>query len=499
MKKLISKSKYVSFIECPKRYYLSVHHKELESISENTKKRLESGSYIGDLAMNLFGDYIDVTTIDNNGKLMLDEMIKKTQYEINNNTKNICEASFLYEDLYCAVDILHKTDLGYEIYEVKSTTEVLDYHLIDSAFQKYVLTMLGINITNVYIVTINNEYIKEKDLDINKLFNITNVTNMINDNISNIPNILPLIRNIRESKEIPNIKLSKACDKPYECSFKEYCFKDIAYPSIFDLANNRKKYDFYNDDIISFSDLYNSKYYKKLTQKNKTQIEFELFNKDMYINKENISKFLNKIKYPLYLLDFETMQPVVPLFEGTKPYQQITFQYSLHILYEDNTLIHKEFLAPEGVNPTYDLVLNLLNDIPKDSMIMAYNASFEKSRIKELANMYPNLKDELLNRCNNFIDLMDPFKDHDIYLKEFKGSYSIKYVLPGLFPLDKELDYHNLDIVHNGGEAMRLYEDLINYNNEDRLKIRNALLKYCELDTYAMVKILLKLYELVKE
>ena len=187
---------------------------------------------------------------------------------------------------------------------------------------------------------------------------------------------------------------------------------------------------------------------------------------------------------------------MIPPFKNTKAYSQIPFQYSLHILHKDGRLEHKEFLGIEGTNPTYDLAKSLLNDIPSNSMIMAYNMSFEKSRIKELAEMYPDLKYRLLNRLNNFVDLMIPFQQKHVYKKEFQGSYSIKYILPGLFPNDPELDYHNLDIIHNGSEAMTMYEDLLNYPLEERTKIRTALLKYCELDTYAMYKILKKLYEL---
>jgi hypothetical protein len=218
----------------------------------------------------------------------------------------------------------------------------------------------------------------------------------------------------------------------------------------------------------------------------------------MEVNKDMIKSFLSKITYPLYLLDFETMQPAVPLFDGTKPYQQVTFQYSLHIIDENGNLTHKDFLAEEGKMPCRDLAERLINDIPNDKLIMAYNDTFEKSRIKELAKMYPDLETELLKRADNFIDLMIPFKEQAVYKKEFEGSYSIKYILPGLFPNEDSLNYHNLDIIHNGSEAMTIYENLLNYSKDERIKIRKALLEYCKLDTYAMVKILQKLYELIK-
>ncbi len=494
---LISKSKYVSFVECPKKLWLKLYKPETEIITAATKKRLDAGTITGDLAMGYFGDYVDVTTY-NGDRLDLNEMARLTLEEMNKGTENICEASFFVDDLYCAVDILHKGKDGWEIYEVKSTTHVEDYHYHDSSFQCYVLSRFGLKISSVNVIVLDNTYVRNGELELNKLFKVNDVSLEASKLVPNIPKNLDKLREFIKNTTEPKNYISKACDKPFECSFKDYCFKDVPTPSVFDLSGSRKKYDYYNENIVSFEDMYNSKYYKALTDANKRQIIFELENKEMEINKEKVKDFLSKVTYPLYLLDFETMQPVVPLFDGTKPYQQVTFQYSLHIIDENGNLSHKEFLADEGVMPCRKLALSLLNDIPKDKMIMAYNDTFEKTRIKELANMYPDLKDELLSRVDNFIDLMEPFKEQYIYKKEFKGSYSIKYILPGLFPDEDELDYHNLSIVHNGSEAMAIYENLLSYDVDERKEIRKALLEYCKLDTFAMVKILQKLYELIK-
>jgi hypothetical protein len=177
---------------------------------------------------------------------------------------------------------------------------------------------------------------------------------------------------------------------------------------------------------------------------------------------------------------------------------QVPFQYSLHIL-KDGTLEHKEFLAPAGVDPRRLLADSLVKDIPKDVCTLAYNMSFEKNVIKNLSEIYPDLKEHLLNIYNNIKDLMIPFKDRNYYTKDMHGSYSIKYVLPALFPNDPELDYHNLDMIHNGSEAMSSYAELENMNEEDAQRVRNNLLKYCCLDTYAMVKIYEKLLEKISQ
>ena len=223
-----------------------------------------------------------------------------------------------------------------------------------------------------------------------------------------------------------------------------------------------------------------------------------MYDKPDYIDKNNIKKFLNTLSYPLYFLDFETFQMSIPKYDGVKPYMQIPFQYSLHYYDVDNNLNHKEFLAQADIDPRRKLAEQLVKDIPKNVCVLAYNMSFEKTVIKNLASLYPDLSKSLMNIYDNIKDLMIPFKSRDYYTKNMHGSYSIKYVLPALFPDDPSLDYHNLELVHNGSEAMDIYANLGKKSKEEQSIIRKNLLKYCYLDTYAMVKIYDKLIEIVK-
>ena len=175
---------------------------------------------------------------------------------------------------------------------------------------------------------------------------------------------------------------------------------------------------------------------------------------------------------------------------------QIPFQYSLHYI-KDNTLYHKEFLSEDSIDPRRKLAESLVKDIPMNVTTLAYNMMFEKMVIKNLAYLYPDLKKHLMNIYDNMKDLMIPFRDRDYYVKEMQGSFSIKYVLPALFPDDPSLNYHNLEIIHNGTEAMNSFANLSNLSTEEKTIIRKNLLKYCELDTYAMVKIWEKLQRIV--
>ena len=209
---------------------------------------------------------------------------------------------------------------------------------------------------------------------------------------------------------------------------------------------------------------------------------------------------MSTLEYPLYFLDFETYQEAIPQYDGVSPYMQIPFQYSLHVKKsEKSPLEHYEFLAKAGIDPRRSLAESLVNDIPKDVCTIAYNMSFEKTVIKHLSELYPDLSEHLLNIRDNMKDLMIPFKNREYYNKDMQGSYSIKYVLPALFKDDPSLDYHNLDQIHNGSEAMNSFRAMENMDEKELADTRENLLKYCGLDTYAMVKIYDKLKEVVKD
>jgi hypothetical protein len=192
----------------------------------------------------------------------------------------------------------------------------------------------------------------------------------------------------------------------------------------------------------------------------------------------------------LYHFDFETFQQSIPEFKGVSPFQQIPFQYSLHIEYEDKPLEHKEFLGEEGLDPREALVKKLIEDVPMNVTVLAFNASFEQMVLKSLANQFNQYKEHLLNISNNIVDLAIPFQKRNYYLPEMRGKYSIKIVLPLLVP-EMEQAYKNLNLIHNGSEAMQAFSVLGNMQDKDEvLRYRGALLDYCELDTLAMVKIL---------
>jgi hypothetical protein len=275
-----------------------------------------------------------------------------------------------------------------------------------------------------------------------------------------------------------------------------YCWKHIPTYSIFNISRLRinKKFDMYRDGIINFEDIQDSANFSLSQQ---IQIESEQQNKTI-INKDKIKEFLETLTYPLYHLDFETFQQAIPEFKGISPFMQIPFQYSLHIEQTNGGLEHREFLAKEGTDPRYELAKQLVQDIPTDATVLAYNMGFEKGVIRKLADNFEDLAPQLMAIHDNIKDLMIPFSKKDYYTPSMKGSYSIKYVLPALVP-DMAQAYKELNYIQNGGDAMQTYPKLATIKDKEEVeKLRGALLEYCKLDTLAMVKVLEKLKESVR-
>ena len=524
--KQLSKSRYTAFCQCPKNLWLNLNKPEEAVVDAGVEARMESGSEVGDLAMGLLGEYKEAHAERPDGSLDLTKMVALTRQWMDEGIENICEASFAIEGHFCAVDILHKNGNEWDIYEVKSTSlsefggqeTKIEKYAPDIAYQKWVLNECGVKVKGTYLVCLNNNYVRQGALDIQQLFVIHDIKEMVDNEYLKVTTRVKQAMKVIDSEQEPDIDLSERCQNPYKCAFWNYCKQkhDVPSPSVFDVYGGqgrgfsfKKKLDCYHQGLVTFEDLRST----NIGPIQNMQIEAALTGKG-FINPEGIRKFLEKLTYPLYFLDFETMQDAVPRYDGAKVYAQITFQYSLHIKEREsvstfvdagklkytktaNYITHREFLAPsDGSDPRRPLAEQLCRDIPMDACTLAYNKMFECGRIRELAALYPDLAPHLLNIADHIVDLIDPFRAGDYYVPAMGGSFSIKSVLPALFPNDPELDYHNLDErCQNGGNAMTLFPAIQSMAPEEAAASREALLRYCELDTWAMVKVWEKLKE----
>ena len=499
----LSKSRYTALCQCPKNLWLKVYKPEEAIVDEALQARFEQGNMVGDEAMKLFGEYKEAHAEKPDGSLDLAAMVEQTQQWMQEGVENICEASFALDGHYCAVDILRKNGDGWDIYEVKSSTykgdkEDTPKHLLvytrDIAYQKWVLTQCGVKVKSCYLVRLNKFYVRGKELDPKGLFHIKNMDELVENEYAKVNANVSLALKTLAGNE-PDEPIAIHCHEPYHCGFFQYCTKGMGEPNVFNLyrMNFKKKCELYNQGKINFEDLVN----EKLNEIQQMQVSTFLNNTQQVTPKE-IGEFLKTLTYPLYFLDFETMQTAIPEYEGTSPYQQITFQYSLHWIEEEGgELHHTDYLGDSVSDPRRKLAEKLCRDIPKSVCSTAYNKGFECGRLRELAKAYPDLADHLNNIADHIIDLIEPFRKKMVYLPEMNGSFSIKHVLPSLYPDDPTLNYANLDgSVHNGGEAMTIYPLIAKMSPAEAEAARQSLLKYCCLDTLAMVRVWEKLKEM---
>jgi len=479
----LSKSQFIRGPKCHKSLWLYKNRPELRERPDSSQEALfDTGYQVGDMAKALFPNGVEIEFDASN----FEGMEQKTRELMDSGEKTIYEATFKKDGMFAMADILHRGKNGWEIYEVKASTSVKDYHELDATFQYVLLKNCGLDISKVGIVHIDNSYVREDRLEVEKLFNITDITDKVLDLQSSVEYELEQIKSMLDDEE-PNIDIGSWCSKYYGCDFGAHCWSHIPQKSVFNLyrLNSDKKFELYYKGITNLKDI-PTEY--PLTQLHKLQVEAK-----EHINKEVIRAFLDSLTYPLSYFDFETFSDGVPRFKGQRPYTQIPFQYSLHIDYGDGNLEHREFLAKEGEDPREEIAEAMLRDIPKSGSIVAYNQGFEIGRINELAEFLPHLKEELHSLNNRFVDLIVPFRRLGYYHPEFNGSFSIKSVLPAMFPNDPELSYKALNI-QDGGSASAIYGSLHLLKDKTKIEtIRQDLLAYCKLDTIAMVKIVERL------
>ena len=483
----LSKSLYTRAIQCPKSLWLKKYKKKVLTPPDVSAQAVfETGNLVGDLACQLFEGGKEVAYTKN-----YDEMITSTQNYIDENIPYIYEATFNYEGILVMVDVLHVEGNKVSIYEVKSSTSVKDIYLHDVSIQYYVLKNLGFSVKSAFVVHVNKSYVRGEELDLKELFCVVDVSEEVLALQENIPTVLSEFNAYLDDKEHePNIDIGKHCKKPYECDAKEYCWKTqrgIPSYSVFNIFNlgSKKQVELYEKGIVNIADVPDD----FAMTANQAEAVKNYKSGETHIHVKPIKEFCESLNYELYYLDFETYQQAVPLYKGISPYQQIPFQYSLHVEHEDGTLAHYEFLAKIGADPRRALAEQLVHDIPLHVNTLAYNMSFEKGVIKKLAEQFEDLSQRLMDIHDNMKDLMVPFQKKHYVSPSMQGSYSIKYVLPALVP-EFEKAYKELEGIQNGSQAMRAFASLHVKSLKEQEVVRKQLLAYCELDTLAMVKIL---------
>ncbi|MDD5691641.1 MAG: DUF2779 domain-containing protein [Candidatus Omnitrophica bacterium] len=484
--KLLTKRKYMHGLQCPK--YLWVTFGSPKLIPEPdivAGYRINERKLVGELVQQLYPGGIEVPIED------FASHIEQTRAFIKQR-KLIFGAGILVDNIYSQIDILKPVDNDlWDIIDIKNATDIKSHYIAEISFQKFCCERAGLKIRKCCIAYINNGYVRQGGLDPHGMFKIEDITANVNIDTENIQKEIEEMVKIIHEKECPKITISQHCKDPDECLLKGHCWEFLPINNVFELTRGGKKsFELFARGICEIKDIPDG---FKLTEKQLIQKKCVLTN-SVHISKEDIKNFINSLLYPLYYLDFESYMTAIPRFDGTKPYQQIPFQFSIHIVKDkDGEIEHRSFLADGIDDPRKKLVTSLISVLGDKGSVVVYS-SFEKTRLRELAEAFPEHKAEIDSIVGRIVDLFAPFQDFQYYNSEQKGSASIKAVLPAI----TGKGYKDMEI-SDGQVASISYLNVTfgKVSDEEKAKTRKELEKYCCLDTKGMVWIGEKLKELI--
>ncbi len=475
---LITKTNYMAGLQCPKLLWTRVHRPEDLVTDDDAPSPIERGQEVGIQARSIFphGNAIDTS-------LRLQDRIAATRQAILSR-KPIYEAAIAVADLYAQIDILVPARGGWDIVEVKSTTGLKDHFIQDVAFQKYVCDKAGLPVRHVCIASLNPEYVKRGPIRIKKLFVIHDVSNEVKMALRTVPADVVRIRKILAAR-CPKISIGPQCSTPVECPLWDACWSFLPRDNVFELYRiGRKKFDLFGSGVTRIRDIPQG---FKLTRYQAIQAK-SLKTHKPHIDQPAITAFLSELEYPIRFLDFETFSTPIPIFDGTKSYQQIPFQYSLHVLNAPKAkTIHYSFLAEDRDDPRPKLLRSLKHTIGRSGTILAFNMAFEKTMLKQMAKAFPEHRPWISGALKRINDLIIPFRTGAYYHPRQHGSNSLKQVMPAL----TKRSYDNMSIA-DGSTASEEFLRVTfgDVSAAERRKVRNQLLRYCGQDTGGMIDIL---------
>ncbi|MCA9340797.1 MAG: DUF2779 domain-containing protein [Candidatus Saccharibacteria bacterium] len=442
----LSKSDYMDYLRHPALLWLKKHDKsKLPPIDDATQAMFDAGHkfeaygealFSGGVALG-FNDYNEYKTLT-----------ARTQHALQNGSKTIFQSRFEWGEYNCLPDIIDVIDGNLiDLYEIKSSTRVKDEHIYDLAFQRAVIEANDLKIRKIFVIYVNNEYVRHGDIVPEELTKMDDVTLAVHNLASFTEATMPLALETIHAATMPDPS-----------------------PTLLGKFGDKKEWQAIYDSLVGTP-------------------APDYTDTEQAFNKTELKRFLGELEFPLYFLDYETMSAVVPYFDGHRPYQQIPSQYSLHILDSpDAELRHKEYLHCDNSDPSLAIAQHLIEDIGDHGSIITWNMSFEKACNVTLGQINPQYADAMAAINERIVDLMIPFKPKNGWYSDprFEGSASIKKVLPVVVPT---LSYKTLGI-QNGGAAQSLWmQAVLDESRDDKEQILDDLLKYCGLDTLAMVEI----------
>ena len=489
MGRVLSKSKLLAFRQCPKRAWLEVHCPERREDSSSTQARFEAGHRVGDIARQLYDPEQQGVLIDLE-KEGFNASFKRTQ-ELLASAQPIFEAGFRTTEALAFADVMLPIKkagrLTWRMVEVKSSTSVKDYHLDDAAIQVFVARSAGLALSSASIACIDSSWTYPGGGAYGGLLGETDVTDQALEREVEVRSWITDAHRVVASKREPKVAVGKHCNDPFECGFRDYCqgLVPAAKQPISQLPGPLRKALTSLIDSKGLTELRDVP--DDLLNERQQRVKYAALSGKTHFDKAAAAKALEAHKLPAYFMDFETTQFAVPIWKGTRPYQQIPFQFSVHRLSRTGKLAHRPFLDLTGEDPSLGFAEALVAACDDTGPIFVYNAAFESSRIRELAERFPRLGASLRALLDRIVDLLPVARDY-YYHPDQEGSWSIKAVLPSLCP---DLDYAELDGVQNGGMAMEAFAEAVSTGTttERKAEIERQLHAYCALDTLALVRL----------
>ena len=480
----LSKSRFLAGLQCLKRLYLECHHRELaDPIEAGPQAIFDTGTAVGELARRRFpgGILIEEQYFEHS------QAVRSTQALLSDDSvPALYEPAFTFQGVRTRVDVLTRSDgQAFDLVEVKSTTSAKREHIPDVAIQMYAVAGSGIPIRRAYLMHIDKTYVYQGgDHDPEHLFSLKDVTDEVRAYAADeMPNDLARMWESLRQSETLDIKTGRHCTSPYRCPFFGHCHSDGLEHPVRELPGLRRE-GYERLETAGIRDIGNIPPDFARLSGMQRRVRDTVATGRHFVGPDLASK-LAEISFPAGFLDFETLISAVPMYVGTRPYQTIPFQWSLHVRDTDGNLGHSSFLDDGPDDPRERFITSLLEAIPSHGTIVAYSG-YEERVMKELAREIPRYETPLLALCDRVVDLLRLIRS-SYYHPEFHGSFSIKSVLPALVP---DLAYDDLEIPE-GLAATSAYARLATGDmpRSEEAKIRESLLAYCERDTEAMVRI----------
>jgi len=481
----ISKSSFIKFVQCSKAFFLYKNHPYLrDKLGIDKQLTFSRGHAIGEFAQQLFPGGKDISKLTKN----LDEAIELTRNLIAGKTETIYEATFVYNGVLIMADILHFENDTYTAYEVKSSLKVSETYLLDACLQYYVLKNSLNNFTDLFLVTINGDYVLEDSINPKQLFKKRSVKKEAEKNLDYFRDKINEANLVLEQNAIPNINIGKHCFKPYQCDYFGTCWKNIhGEKSIFNVPMIGKDQLFeWNRAGINLIDEVDD---SLIENKQILAVKRAFVSGEPIIKHEQIAELISKVNFPAAALDMEIWSSAIPAIKGTKPFQQIPFLFCI-----DDKINQTYFLTEHIIDERKIFAAELIEQTKSFKSLLVFDKTMEEQTINSLANLFEDLAGELNLLKSKIVDLSEIFKNLYYYESSFKNNFSLKTISEAL-----KLDV-SFDKIRSGLEAMKYYEKMREEKNQvEKQELTEDLKNYCFSDTRATFLLYQFLENLVKK